>query len=281
MRLFYVLLLVLILAGFSRTSAQPIYSTPPNEAMKVHVQFNLMTGQRNWEKQIRQEAKAFRFAGPNNMPDGLIDFASRTIRFEAISDAGSNPDAAFVALHDPADGATLVGCAMPCDIAIDPNRSYIVSAVSVGHIPHLRHLDPGYLDGDNPFTIYLGPDMLKQMSKAITCYDDYVAAGQLDQDATACMRFPPIMPPEATRSGHCKMMFDVSDTGWPQNIRTTSCSDDVFRLPSEQALRGWYYTPKTARGQAVTQTNVETTISFNLVDENGRRIEEDGRIKME
>lgn len=210
-----------------------------------------------------------------------IPFASRSMKFVAVDEMLNTPDRAYVGLHDPLDGQMLASCQMPCDIKLDPNRDYVVSAAATGYTPDIIQISPRSLSDDRPVTIYMGHDHLAHIEKAITCYEDYVSAGKPDQDATLCSRFPPKMPGKAMRSGHCKMMFDVSETGWLINIRVLSCTDDVFRTASERSLEGWYYTPKTQRGQAVKQTNIESRVSFRLRDENGVLIDEDGRLVMD
>ena len=49
-----------------------------------------------------------------------------------------------------------------------------------------------------------------------------------DRDAQPLVRIPPIMPPRAEKSGHCRVRFDVSPEGAPFNVTTTFCTQKLF-----------------------------------------------------
>lgn len=49
-----------------------------------------------------------------------------------------------------------------------------------------------------------------------------------DRDAQPLVRIPPIMPPRAETSGHCKVRFDVSPEGAPFNVTTTYCTKSLL-----------------------------------------------------
>jgi protein TonB len=95
-----------------------------------------------------------------------------------------------------------------------------------------------------------------------------------DRDAQPLVRIPPIMPPRAERSGHCKMRFDVSPEGQPFNVQAVSCSQSLFSRASSKSVTKWKYNPKIVDGRAVSRTGVETKITFRLADERGNIIPE-------
>ncbi len=95
-----------------------------------------------------------------------------------------------------------------------------------------------------------------------------------DRDAQPLVRIPPIMPPRAEKSGHCKVRFDVSPEGQPFNVMTTYCSSSVFKRSSIKSVQKWKYQPKVQDGRPVSRAGVESTITYKLEDERGRLIPE-------
>lgn len=95
-----------------------------------------------------------------------------------------------------------------------------------------------------------------------------------DRDAQPLVRIPPIMPPRAEKSGHCKVKFDVSPEGQPFNVEATYCSQSLFKRASIKSVQKWKYNPKIVDGRAVSRSGVESKITFKLADERGRIIPE-------
>ena len=95
-----------------------------------------------------------------------------------------------------------------------------------------------------------------------------------DRDAQPLVRIPPIMPPRAERSGHCKVRFDVSPEGQPFNVEATFCTQSLFSRSSIKSVQKWKYNPKIVDGRAVSRSGVESKITFRLTDERGNIIPE-------
>ncbi len=95
-----------------------------------------------------------------------------------------------------------------------------------------------------------------------------------DRDAQPLVRIPPIMPPRAEKSGHCKVRFDVSPQGQPFNVVATYCTSSVFRRASIKSVEKWKYNPKIVDGRSVSRKGVESQITFRLSDERGNIIPE-------
>ena len=95
-----------------------------------------------------------------------------------------------------------------------------------------------------------------------------------DRDAQPLVRIPPIMPPRAEKSGHCKVRFDVSPEGAPFNVTSTYCTQSLFERSTIKSVTKWKYNPKIVDGRSVARKGVESTIRFNLTDERGRLIPE-------
>jgi len=95
-----------------------------------------------------------------------------------------------------------------------------------------------------------------------------------DRDAQPLVRIPPIMPPRAEKSGHCKVSFDVSPQGQPFNVAATYCSSSVFKRASVKSVEKWKYNPKIVDGRSVSRKGVQSQITFKLSDERGKLIPE-------
>jgi protein TonB len=95
-----------------------------------------------------------------------------------------------------------------------------------------------------------------------------------DRDAQPLVRIPPIMPPRAEKSGHCKVKFDVSPEGAPFNVTTTYCSSSVFKSASVRSVQKWKYNPKILDGRPTARSGVVSKITFRLTDERGKLIPE-------
>lgn len=95
-----------------------------------------------------------------------------------------------------------------------------------------------------------------------------------DRDAQPLVRIPPIMPPRAEKSGHCKVKFDVSPEGQPFNVTAPYCTQSLFERASVKSVQKWKYNPKIVDGRSVARVGVESKISFRLTDERGKIIPE-------
>ena len=95
-----------------------------------------------------------------------------------------------------------------------------------------------------------------------------------DRDAQPLVRIPPIMPPRAEKSGHCRVKFDVSPEGAPFNVMTTFCTQRLFERATIKSVQRWKYNPKIVDGRAVARHGVENKVTYRLTDERGRIIPE-------
>jgi len=95
-----------------------------------------------------------------------------------------------------------------------------------------------------------------------------------DRDAQPLVRIPPIMPPRAEKSGHCRVRFDVSPEGAPFNVTTTYCTQSLFSRATVKSVQKWKYNPKIVDGRAVSRSGVENKVTYRLTDERGKIIPE-------
>ncbi|WP_298918792.1 energy transducer TonB [uncultured Algimonas sp.] len=95
-----------------------------------------------------------------------------------------------------------------------------------------------------------------------------------DGDPAPLVRIPPVMPPRAMRSGHCRVAFDIGADGRPFNVRASYCSQSLFQRAAEKSVGKWTYRPEIRDGLPVARTGFETRIRFDLRDERGDVIPE-------
>ncbi len=95
-----------------------------------------------------------------------------------------------------------------------------------------------------------------------------------DRDAQPLVRIPPIMPPRAEKSGHCRVRFDVSPEGAPFNVVTTYCTQKLFERATIKSVQKWKYNPKIVDGRQVARKGVENKVTYRLTDERGKIIPE-------
>ena len=95
-----------------------------------------------------------------------------------------------------------------------------------------------------------------------------------DRDAQPLVRIPPIMPPRAEKSGHCRVRFDVSPEGAPFNVTTTFCTQRLFERATVKSFQKWKYNPKVVDGRNVARKGVENKVTYRLTDERGKIIPE-------
>lgn len=95
-----------------------------------------------------------------------------------------------------------------------------------------------------------------------------------DRDAQPLVRIPPIMPPRAEKSGHCRVRFDVSPEGAPFNVVATYCTQSLFERATVKSVQKWKYNPKIVDGRSVSRKGVENKVTYRLTDERGKIIPE-------
>lgn len=95
-----------------------------------------------------------------------------------------------------------------------------------------------------------------------------------DRDAQPLVRIPPIMPPRAEKSGHCRVRFDVSPEGAPFNVTATYCTQSLFERATIKSVQKWKYNPKVVDGRNVSRKGVENKVTYRLTDERGKIIPE-------
>ena len=99
-----------------------------------------------------------------------------------------------------------------------------------------------------------------------------VAIGQLtpwkeDIEPTPLYRINPKYPKSYSkngRQGHTQMTFDISASGFVENIQVIDSSSPLFTKESIAALNKWRYAPKFENGQAVTATDIKVQLDYKI-----------------
>lgn len=224
-------------------------------------------GIKTGEQALQGHLPEFRFV---TRIEDFDDRLNATLTFPVTS----SPEGAIATLHDIQTGEPLQNCLTPCNLNIDAVRTYGLSYFKFGHQPQVMTLH----SADRvfaPYDTYLGMNFLEAYKEGVKCYRTFMAeTSKPDATAAPCYRVPPLMPETAETSGHCLMRFDVTRKGRAENITAISCSDSVFKAASGRTVKWWAFTPKIDRGEAVTETGVETKIVFRLMDKSGELIPE-------
>lgn len=103
--------------------------------------------------------------------------------------------------------------------------------------------------------------------------DDFVITVS-DTEVQPVVRIPPIMPPRADKSGHCRVRFSVSAEGSPFDVQTTYCTQSLFERATIRSVQKWKFNPKIVNGRAVAMTGVVNKVTYRLTDERGQLIPE-------
>jgi len=93
-----------------------------------------------------------------------------------------------------------------------------------------------------------------------------------DRDAQPLVRIPPVIPHEASVSGHCDLIFDISEEGKPYNIKASYCTSDIFACPAIDTAKKWKFTPKIIDGLAVKRNGVFQNVKFIVKNDSGNPI---------
>lgn len=195
------------------------------------------------------------------------DFEPRlnaTLEYEALTE----PEGAIVTLRDKDSGEPLEACKTPCILHLAPAQTYGVTYFKAGHIPVEQSLRPEDLKHET-IPLPLGVNLFDAYQIGMRCYKDFMAVtNKPDGDAKPCYRAPPVVPSGVNESGFCIMVFDINNYGRTENIRA-DCTHETFIRNSELVVGTWSFTPKVERGMPVTQKDVETKVTYRVMDESG------------
>ena len=181
---------------------------------------------------------------------------------------------ALVTLYADFPEQPLDMCITPCSLNMNVSEKYNMIIFKYGFEPLHWWVDTGIWPAEDVMEVPLGPSWLQTFEEQKSCFDENEVRISEDRDAEVCKRHPPRMPPQAKKSGHCRVMFDVTNTGYPTDVETLNCTDPIFKAAAIHSTRLWYYYPKVENNILVKRTNMRSKISFRLTDEAGELIPE-------
>jgi len=85
------------------------------------------------------------------------------------------------------------------------------------------------------------------------------------------VRRPPDYPPDALRQrlgGDVQLKFDVTATGFVENVSVVKSSDAQFEEPAVRALSTWRYLPRIVAGKRVAARDQHTILRWQLSSDN-------------
>ena len=91
------------------------------------------------------------------------------------------------------------------------------------------------------------------------------------------VRTPPKTPATFLRgnhSGHVIVMFDVSDTGSPENIRVMNSTQKILEKPAIESVKRWTFTQRGADEKPDSRKDIHNRIVFRLLDRKGNILPE-------
>lgn len=181
---------------------------------------------------------------------------------------------ALVTLYADFPEQPLDMCITPCNLNMHVSEKYRIIVHKYGFEPQHWWVDTGLWSADKTMEVPLRTNWLETFKEQKICFDKNEARLSEDQDADICKRLPPYMPPQAQKSGHCNMMFNISKTGYPKEVEALSCTDPIFKAAAVNSVRGWYYYPKVENNKFVERTNMRNKLTFRLTNEEGELIPE-------
>ncbi|WP_298915399.1 hypothetical protein [uncultured Algimonas sp.] len=194
---------------------------------------------------------------------------------DKLSASRRNSPPFIVTLHETQTGRPIANCAAPCSLDAPLQRGLIVQLYRFGSDP-IHVTAESYHEANDPHPIYLPFNEVDHQLVREKCRAEFEVIRQsvASREASNCVRVPPMMPPEAERSGHCVVAFTVAEDGDTVDVRSRECTEQIFCDPSAKAVRHFIYHPELRYGTPREVRDMETKMMFRLVSEDGTLIPE-------
>lgn len=98
---------------------------------------------------------------------------------------------------------------------------------------------------------------------------DYFELKQDSVDPSLVSAPSPVMPTEATQSGYCCVDFDISAQGKAVSIKTSYCSEDLFRTAAITSVGEAEFTPAKVGGVRRLSQGHSFDVTFKKEDYQG------------
>jgi hypothetical protein len=249
---------------------QPLWAqAKTNYGLSNNIHIRIEGTDADYERMIRSQAPEFRLVKDVEKFPPIkgktvpvpVNIDKTTVR--NVSRANSPP--IIVTLHDRRTGKPLDNCIAPCTLTSPMIPPGMLTLYRYGSAPINRGAEMfAYLDRKQE--IFVSFNVVDHRAERERCAVEFEALRALEptRDAEACVRVPPLMPMEAERSGHCKVIFNVSRDGETIDVRAVECTDQLFCEASLAGVQRWIYYPKLKFGETEVRTGASTTIRFRL-----------------
>lgn len=220
-----------------------------------------------WEQSLPDYFSDIRLIKTVSDAPPLLPFKDGQIALRMAAQQGE----AIASLHHAVTGAPLQTCLTPCDIYGEPNTDYIFVFYKAGHLTksYQANSDDWRL---NRHDIYMGENYFELLETTKRCIVDFSASLKSDSDAEICVHISPELTHNIDNAGACDVLFDISPTGYPRNIRIMETSSKRYGQACEQAITWWFYKPKVEAGEPVWVRDVSIRFSSEVTDELGNKI---------
>jgi len=172
----------------------------------------------------------------------------------------------------------------PCEVKLHTGAAYDIVFDKPLHTHHIIYLYPFNRKrieaASMPISLVSSMDAKDRSETLNACRIEFdktlktTPEGAANFPAKPCYRLPPTVPWQANYSGHCIVTLDVDINGYPMNMRLSDCTEEIFEIPTRDAVQEWRYLPAYEDGVPVVHKNVQTRLSFRLKDHNGEILPE-------
>lgn len=271
-----ILALLLVVCGFG-VSDGALAQTGSAYRLPAHIQNRITGVEQDFERMVRDRAPQFELIREvedfppinGNVMDVPIGVSDNDLK----NTSRPNSPPIIVTLHNRRSGKPLDSCQAPCTLQSPAVPPGMVTVYRYGSVPVNRGAE-AFAFYDDAESIYVGFNEVDHQIERDRCVTEFkvIRAREMTRDAEPCVRIPPMMPSEAERSGYCRMVLNISQSGDPIDARAEECTEQVFCEPSLQSVQRWIYYPSLKYGEPEVRLGVKSKISFRLTDETGRVI---------
>ena len=124
---------------------------------------------------------------------------------------------------------------------------------------------------ENEELIYVRGSIEKRLEQDKIKACEVFSKTDLTSKARKCYKLSPTLPPRMERSGWCKVLFTILPDGRVTDVVAQECSEDMFRITSQETVKTYRYYPKL-KDEQVIKSRLRTTLRYELRDGKGKVI---------
>jgi hypothetical protein len=249
-------------------SGYPLSASIQNQILGVEVDFERMVRTRAQDFNLQRSVETLPV-----LTGRTIEVPIKLLESEQVKVSRPSSPPVIATLHDRRTGQPLDVCEAPCVLKSPMIPPGMLTLYRYGTKPLSMGAEIYAFDPDPP-PIFLGFNEVDHQVERDRCAMEFkvLRIGEETRDAEACVRVPPRMPDEAQRSGYCRVIFNISQTGDPIDVRADECSEQIFCEPTTEAVRRWIYYPILEYGETAERMSVVSSINFRLTGIGGKVI---------